>query len=72
MSVINLAVPSIQQEMKTWCLYQVFSLLIGSMVLAQLLLVYWRKRHYRTYQQVVDLLRNLKAIRFGPWRQVSV
>ena len=34
-------------------LTQVFTLLIGSMVLAQLLLVYWRKRHYRTYQQVL-------------------
>ncbi len=32
---------------------QVFTLLIGSMVVAQLLLVYWRKRHYRTYQQVL-------------------
>ena len=35
---------------------QVFTLLIGSMVVAQLLLVYWRKRHYRTYQQVQELL----------------
>jgi hypothetical protein len=35
---------------------QVFTLLIGSMVVAQLLLVYWRKRHYRTYMQVQELL----------------